>query len=199
MSGVDVLLVVEGDGGTFENVTLFGPANLASVYVMNSNGAKFKNVSAYNVRPDFKGVGRNQPCPCGSGKKFKRCHGAPHMGTGFISDNSEATFTDAVAVVDSGGTGFHSRNGDKSHFIRPKAFVGPVVDIEALIAKLNLPDDVPREHVQEAVELVAKSSDEEPLRYSKLKVWLLERDLGAKFVAETIVALTTAVIGAIGG
>lgn len=22
-------------------------------------------------------VGRNQPCPCGSGKKFKRCHGAP--------------------------------------------------------------------------------------------------------------------------
>ncbi len=26
------------------------------------------------VRPDRK-VGRNEPCPCGSGKKFKRCHG----------------------------------------------------------------------------------------------------------------------------
>jgi preprotein translocase subunit SecA len=24
-----------------------------------------------------KKVGRNQPCPCGSGKKFKNCHGAP--------------------------------------------------------------------------------------------------------------------------
>lgn len=24
----------------------------------------------------FQGVGRNDPCPCGSGKKFKRCHGA---------------------------------------------------------------------------------------------------------------------------
>jgi len=27
---------------------------------------------------DYRGgvkVGRNQPCPCGSGKKFKRCHG----------------------------------------------------------------------------------------------------------------------------
>ena len=23
-----------------------------------------------------KDVGRNDPCPCGSGKKFKRCHGA---------------------------------------------------------------------------------------------------------------------------
>ena len=25
----------------------------------------------------YAGVGRNQPCPCGSGKKFKQCHGAP--------------------------------------------------------------------------------------------------------------------------
>jgi preprotein translocase subunit SecA len=21
-------------------------------------------------------IGRNEPCPCGSGKKYKRCHGA---------------------------------------------------------------------------------------------------------------------------
>ena len=27
-----------------------------------------------NKAPD---PGRNDPCPCGSGKKFKRCHGAP--------------------------------------------------------------------------------------------------------------------------
>jgi preprotein translocase subunit SecA len=25
---------------------------------------------------DFENVGRNEPCPCGSGKKFKKCHGA---------------------------------------------------------------------------------------------------------------------------
>ncbi len=24
----------------------------------------------------YAGVGRNDPCPCDSGKKFKRCHGA---------------------------------------------------------------------------------------------------------------------------
>jgi hypothetical protein len=34
----------------------------------------------YNVYPDswwdeHRGVGRNEPCPCGSGMKFKRCHG----------------------------------------------------------------------------------------------------------------------------
>ena len=26
---------------------------------------------------DFSRVGRNSPCPCGSGKKFKQCHGDP--------------------------------------------------------------------------------------------------------------------------
>ena len=28
------------------------------------------------VRNPYAGVGRNDPCPCGSGKKFKKCHGA---------------------------------------------------------------------------------------------------------------------------
>src|SRR5258706_2436447 len=28
------------------------------------------------VRPDEPKVGRNDPCPCGSGKKYKKCHGA---------------------------------------------------------------------------------------------------------------------------
>jgi preprotein translocase subunit SecA len=29
------------------------------------------------VRDDFAQVGRNDPCPCGSGRKYKRCHGDP--------------------------------------------------------------------------------------------------------------------------
>jgi preprotein translocase subunit SecA len=28
------------------------------------------------VRREEPKVGRNDPCPCGSGKKFKKCHGA---------------------------------------------------------------------------------------------------------------------------
>jgi preprotein translocase subunit SecA len=32
------------------------------------------NNSAPNA--DWSNVGRNDPCPCGSGKKFKKCHGA---------------------------------------------------------------------------------------------------------------------------
>jgi preprotein translocase subunit SecA len=28
------------------------------------------------VRREGKKVGRNDPCPCGSGKKYKKCHGS---------------------------------------------------------------------------------------------------------------------------
>jgi preprotein translocase subunit SecA len=31
---------------------------------------------AVTIRRDAPKVGRNDPCPCGSGKKFKNCHGA---------------------------------------------------------------------------------------------------------------------------
>ncbi|GGF56529.1 protein translocase subunit SecA [Marmoricola endophyticus] len=34
---------------------------------------------------EFAGVSRNELCPCGSGKKFKRCHGAPGGPTGQVT------------------------------------------------------------------------------------------------------------------
>lgn len=33
--------------------------------------------SAAPLRRELDKIGRNDPCPCGSGKKFKKCHGAP--------------------------------------------------------------------------------------------------------------------------
>ncbi|MDP2673295.1 MAG: SEC-C metal-binding domain-containing protein, partial [Dehalococcoidia bacterium] len=27
-------------------------------------------------RPSTRKVGRNDPCPCGSGRKYKKCHGS---------------------------------------------------------------------------------------------------------------------------
>ena len=39
--------------------------------------AKKPGVAASDLKDDstLKKVGRNEPCPCGSGKKFKKCHG----------------------------------------------------------------------------------------------------------------------------
>jgi preprotein translocase subunit SecA len=33
----------------------------------------------------FVGVSRNADCPCGSGKKYKKCHGAPGGPTGLTT------------------------------------------------------------------------------------------------------------------
>jgi preprotein translocase subunit SecA len=38
--------------------------------------AEERAAPAQSQRASVKKVGRNQPCPCGSGKKYKLCHGA---------------------------------------------------------------------------------------------------------------------------
>lgn len=53
-----------------------------------------KNISAQHVQAksdiDYSNVKRNDLCPCGSGKKFKNCHGRKHFQkkTTENSDNS---------------------------------------------------------------------------------------------------------------
>ncbi|MQK95709.1 SEC-C metal-binding domain-containing protein, partial [Escherichia coli] len=34
-----------------------------------------KNPEAFSQNPKQKKIGRNDPCPCGSGKKYKKCCG----------------------------------------------------------------------------------------------------------------------------
>ena len=43
--------------------------------MMLSHGSGQGPERAATVRRDGEKVGRNAPCPCGSGKKYKRCHG----------------------------------------------------------------------------------------------------------------------------
>ncbi len=47
-----------------------------SQYSSTGGGGPDKNQKAEPVRVEKK-VGRNDPCPCGSGKKYKQCHGMP--------------------------------------------------------------------------------------------------------------------------
>ena len=48
------------------------------------DGARRHTTRQQRRRP-FAGVGRNAKCPCGSGKKFKKCHGAPGGPTGLTA------------------------------------------------------------------------------------------------------------------
>ena len=44
-------------------------------HVVMSHGGESETPAAAPVKRDAEKVGRNDPCPCGSGKKYKRCHG----------------------------------------------------------------------------------------------------------------------------
>jgi hypothetical protein len=55
-------------------------AGVNQVVLLPDGGAGFTNVKIRHVTPTGETgfvpkVGRNKPCPCGSGKKYKRCHG----------------------------------------------------------------------------------------------------------------------------
>ncbi len=43
--------------------------------VKNEEPDYFVDKAAFKDNTDFKSVSRNDPCPCGSGQKFKQCHG----------------------------------------------------------------------------------------------------------------------------
>ncbi|HLU97935.1 MAG TPA: preprotein translocase subunit SecA [Thermobifida alba] len=61
-------VVVPGLGGTEK------PAQLQ--YTGPSEGGGVEKHTESN-EPEYAGTPRNAPCPCGSGKKYKKCHGAP--------------------------------------------------------------------------------------------------------------------------
>ena len=44
--------------------------------VANNQEEKINEPTKINIIPGNKKIGRNEPCFCGSGKKFKHCHGA---------------------------------------------------------------------------------------------------------------------------
>ena len=47
-----------------------------TISVVTMPGAEKPRTYRKSDDPDpYANVGRNEPCPCGSGKKFKNCHG----------------------------------------------------------------------------------------------------------------------------
>ena len=61
------------------------PQNLSYSAPSEQGEAEVAGSTATNADDEFADVGRNQLCPCGSGKKYKRCHGAPGGPTGLTA------------------------------------------------------------------------------------------------------------------
>jgi preprotein translocase subunit SecA len=61
------------------------PQNLSYSAPSEQGEAEMAASAATGSDDEFSDVGRNQLCPCGSGKKYKRCHGAPGGPTGLTA------------------------------------------------------------------------------------------------------------------
>jgi len=61
------------------------PQNLSYSAPSEDGSTTVRGNTATNAGDEFAEVGRNQLCPCGSGKKYKRCHGAPGGPTGLTA------------------------------------------------------------------------------------------------------------------
>ncbi len=61
------------------------PQNLSYSAPSEDGQAEVKGATVTNAGDEYAGVGRNADCPCGSGKKFKKCHGAPGGPTGLTA------------------------------------------------------------------------------------------------------------------
>lgn len=67
-------------GCTFTGLSITGPMGVG-VEMDNCYETRFTNETRINVwdpeeATSVAKVGRNAPCPCGSGSKYKRCHGS---------------------------------------------------------------------------------------------------------------------------
>lgn len=62
---------IESRGESLSNVTYTAPTETGEVQTVVDQDTVRKVADADR----FGRVGRNEPCPCGSGKKFKHCHG----------------------------------------------------------------------------------------------------------------------------
>jgi preprotein translocase subunit SecA len=60
-----------------EKLTYAGPTETGEV--------EQRGQTVTNADDEYAGIGRNALCPCGSGKKFKKCHGAPGGPTGLTA------------------------------------------------------------------------------------------------------------------
>ena len=56
------------------------PSNLTYSAPSEDGDAEVKGTTVTNADDPYAGVSRNAKCPCGSGKKYKQCHGAPNPG-----------------------------------------------------------------------------------------------------------------------
>ena len=66
---------MENRAENIANVTYTAPTETGEVETLTDEASIRRVAPVAGAAMAFAGVGRNDPCPCGSGKKYKQCHG----------------------------------------------------------------------------------------------------------------------------
>ena len=67
-----------GAGPAPRNVSFNDPSATPTAFARGAQPREAEggvDAKVQTIRREGKKVGRNDPCPCGSGKKYKKCHG----------------------------------------------------------------------------------------------------------------------------
>lgn len=143
--------------------------------------ADLRRPSGDHLKLFGKVAGRNQPCPCGSGVKTKKCKGASQMSTGIRSDNSSITVGKANIVAD---IGIDLKN--KSHAqIEELNHYAPDTPPALIHAIKSLPVQPPSELVKDAIEHQKATGS---IDGSKLWDWFSKQGINLSFWAQLSVA-----------
>lgn len=159
--------------------------------VTNSTNLSFPNFHADIKHPNAKDVvrsqkvGRNEPCPCGTGIKYKKCHGAIQMSTAIRANNSELKIGTANIVADVGVDMVDSKAS-----VDVYNFYGAQTPALAEILK-NLPAQPPAELVKEAIAQLKAGGSPADLEDSKLKKWFKDQGINMAFWASFAVSLAS--------
>ncbi|MEX5591901.1 YecA family protein [Pseudomonas orientalis] len=155
--------------------------------MVNSHGNIFVGETILDTRQvNNKKTGRNSPCPCGSGIKFKRCHGyGGYMSTGIRSDNSTFIVGKATIVAD---IGVDLKNGSNGH-INELNHISPLIQDLAGVLK-SLPVQPPVNLVQDAITHQRTTGT---IEGSELRTWFDEQGVNLAFWAQLVVAIAAMV------
>lgn len=116
-------------------------------------------------------ISRNSKCPCGSGRKFKRCHGEFRMGTGIKVEGDNNEFSNAAVFTKGDGIVV---KGSGNKFPNAKVFIGDA-KIAEVIALLGLPRDTPPEMLREVIDAFGESREVRATDDFRLRAWFMER------------------------
>jgi preprotein translocase subunit SecA len=72
---IDPLVVYKKEGGDYFDSLTAGIKHTIVRMIFRTNLEKREAAPRPPAAPAGARVGRNDPCPCGSGKKYKHCHG----------------------------------------------------------------------------------------------------------------------------